>query len=66
MVQRGEDSCFTLEPGQAFRIIGEQVGQDFEGHISVELGVPSPIHLSHAALAEQLDDLVGAQARACF
>ena len=45
MVQRGEDSGFTLEPGQAFGVIGEQIGQDLEGHIPAELRVPGPIHL---------------------
>ena len=64
MVQRGEDSGFTLKPGQAFRIIGEEVRQDFEGDIAPELRVPGPIHLAHAALADLGGDFVGAEARA--
>ena len=61
MVQRGEDSGFTWEPGQAFRIIGEQVRQDFESHIAPELRVVSAVDLSHAALTDKGSDLVGAE-----
>ena len=60
MVQRGEDSGFSLEPGQAFRIIGEEVREDFEGHIPAELHVPGPIHLAHAARADEGGDCVRA------
>ncbi len=49
MVQRREDSGFTVKPGQAFRIIGEDVREDFEGHVPAELRVPGAIHLTHAA-----------------
>ncbi len=52
MVQRREDSGFSLEPGQAFRVIGEEVREDFQGHLAPELGVLGPIHLSHPAFAE--------------
>ena len=61
MVQRGEDSGFSLKPGQAFRIIGEDVGEDFEGHVPAELGVPGPIHLAHAAAANEGSNLVDAK-----
>ena len=61
LVQRGEDSGFTWEPGQAFRIIGEQVRQDFESHIAPELRVVSAVDLSHAALTDEGSDLVGAE-----
>ena len=64
MVQRREDSGFTLKPGQAFRIIGEEVREDFEGHIAPELRVLGPIHLPHAALADEGGDFIGAEAGA--
>ena len=64
MVQRREDSGFTLEPGQAFRIIGEDVREDFEGHIPAELCIPGAVHLTHAALADEGGDFVGAEAGA--
>ncbi len=53
-----------MEPGQAFRIISKDVREDFEGHVPVELGVPCPIHLTHAALANEGGDFVGAEAGA--
>ncbi len=58
MVQRGEDSGFTLEPGQAFRIIGEDVREDFEGHIPAKLRVVSAVDLPHAAAPNQGGDIV--------
>ena len=39
-VQRGEDLGFALEAGEAIRILRECLGQDFEGHVAVEFGVP--------------------------
>ena len=64
MVQRREDSGFTLKPGQAFRIIGEEVRQDFEGYIPAELRIPGSIHLPHAALADLGGDFIRAEASA--
>ena len=62
MVQRGEDSGFTLEAGQAFRIIGEEIRQDFQRHIPAELGIVGTVHLAHAAFADQGGDFIGTQA----
>ena len=47
--------------GKALGVIREEVGQDLEGHIPVEFRIPSPIHLAHAATADQGSDLVGAE-----
>jgi hypothetical protein len=63
MVQRREDLCFTPEPGEAFGIVREQVGQDLEGHVSPELRIAGAIHLAHASGAQRRVNLVGAQAR---
>ena len=52
MVQRGEDSGFTLEPGEPFRVIGEEVREDFEGYDPAELRILRQIHLPHADLAD--------------
>ncbi len=38
---------------QAFRVIGEEVRQDFEGYIPAELDIVSPVDLAHAALADE-------------
>ena len=40
----------------------EMRGQDLDGHGAVQPGVPGLVDLSHAAGANQRDDLVGAQA----
>ncbi len=53
-----------MEPGQAFGIIGEDVREDFEGHIPAELGISGAVHLAHAALADEGGDFVGAEERA--
>ena len=64
MVQRGQDSGFTLKPGQAFGVIGEEVREDFEGDIPAELGIVGSIDLAHAALADFGGDFIGAEASA--
>ena len=46
---------------KAIRILGERLGQDFEGHVPVEFRVPGPIHLAHAAFADLGGDLIGAE-----
>ncbi len=53
-----------MEPGETFRIIGEDVREDFQGHIPAELRVPGAIHLPHAAFADLGGDGVGAEAGA--
>ena len=52
MVQRGKEVCFTLEAGQAFGIVSEQLRQDLDGHLTAQLGIPRPVNLSHPPLAE--------------
>ncbi len=37
VVQRGQDFGFALEAGQAVRIGGEHLREDFERNVSVEL-----------------------------
>ena len=64
MVQRREDSGFTLKPGETFGVISEEVRQDFEGHIPAKLRVPGPIHLAHAALADEGSHFIRAEAGA--
>ena len=53
-----------MEPGQAFRIISEEIREDFEGYIAPELGIMPAVHLTHAAAADQGGDFIGAEARA--
>ena len=49
MVQRREDSRFTLEPREAIGIEGEDFRQDFEGNVAIQLRVARAVDfaLSH-------------------
>ena len=47
---------------QAFRIIGEDVREDFQGHIAAELRVLGAVDLPHAALADQGGHFIGPEA----
>jgi hypothetical protein len=58
MVQRGEDLGLSLESPQSLRFPGELIGQDLDRHVPTQLPVSRPIHLSHPALADGLEDLV--------
>ena len=51
-----------MSSDKTFRVISEGVRQDLEGHGSIQLRVPGPIHLAHAALADEGGDFVGAKA----
>ena len=58
MVQRREDASFSLEPGETFRIFGESLGKDFDGHIAPERVIPGAVDFPHAATADLFQDLV--------
>ena len=54
MVQRGEDLRLTLEAREALGIAGERFGQDLQGDIAVQFGVPGSVNDTHAAGAHLL------------
>jgi len=58
MVERREDVGLALEPGEALGVAGEGIGEQLEGDVAPELGIPRAIHLTHPTRAEQADDLV--------
>ena len=60
MIQRGQRSGFLLETPDGGGAGGRLDAQDLDGDIPAELRVPGAIDLSHAAGAEQSDDLVWA------
>ena len=62
MIERSQDLRFPFEAGEPFRIGREGLGQDFDGNVAMEFRVRRPIHLAHAARANERDDLVGAEA----
>ncbi len=51
VVQAGDGPCFSLESVPQLGSLGEMLGQDFEGNLSVQARVFSEIDFSHAALA---------------
>ena len=49
MIQGCQESSFTLEPGQAFLVLRESRGKDFDGDLSLQLRVLRTVDLAHAA-----------------
>ena len=66
MVQRREKLGFTLEAGKASGVGGKCLRQQFDGHITLEFGVASAVHLAHTAGANELEDLVRPKTSARF
>jgi len=58
MLQGSEHLGLATKPGQALGVLGEVLGEEFEGHLAVEPGVAGAMHLAHAALPEWGQDLV--------
>jgi len=55
---------FTLEAGEAVVVSSDVRRQHLDGHVAVEAAIACPIHLPHAAAANERDDVVGAEASA--
>jgi hypothetical protein len=64
MVEGGQHLGLAPEPPEALRIVAERRRQDLERDVPVQFGVARPIHLAHAACAEQGDDFIGTDMRA--
>ena len=62
MVQRREHFGFALKPREPFGILRERIGQDLQRHLALQLRIPRPIHVAHAARAEGGEDLEDAKA----
>ena len=50
-----------MEPVHAIGIVGELFWQDLDGNFTLQLQVAGTVHLTHATLAEQRGELVGAE-----
>ena len=61
MVQRRQSLRFALETGEVVGVVGESGGQDFDGHVSIQLGIAGPIDLAHPARAEGRKNFVGSE-----
>src|SRR5262245_1205547 len=64
MVQRGHGAGFALEPRAPVRIGRKLFRQDFDRNNPVETCIPRFVDLTHAAGANEPEDLVGAKADA--
>ena len=58
VIELSQDPGLSLEPSQAFLVLGELLRQDLDRHIPAELSVSGPVNLSHPAFADGLEDLV--------
>jgi hypothetical protein len=58
VIERREHLRLALEAGDAIRILGEQIGQDLDGHVAPERRVGGAPHHPHPALADLLDQPV--------
>ena len=66
MVQRGQDLCFPLKAAHALGIGGKLLGQDFQRHVPVQLGIGGTVDLAHPTLAYQFQDFVMANGGADY
>ena len=60
MIERGERSCFAIEPGEPFAIGRKRRGKNLQRDVTAECRVARTIHLSHSTRAERAHDLVHA------
>ena len=58
VVELCEDFGFSLKTGEAFFVLGEGFGQDFDGNFTSELGIPGAVDLSHSTGTNGLEDFV--------
>ena len=58
VIQGGEDFRLTLESGEPIGITGDRLGQHLDGDGTFQIRVDGPIHLSHAADADEGHDFV--------
>ncbi len=61
VLQLGQSRRLAFEACHAFLIVTEFRRQDLDRHLAVERGVLGPVHLTHAALAEQTDNFIVAE-----
>jgi hypothetical protein len=61
MIERGEQRGLAAEAGEAVGVARELLGEDFEGHVALQLGIVAVIDLAHTAFADEAPDFVLAQ-----
>ena len=58
VIQRRQYLRLALEARETVLITREDVGEDFERHVAIQLGIARAIHFAHTARAERGKDLV--------
>ena len=64
MIQRREHPRLALEAREPIRVARERARQDLDRDVAPELRVARPVHLAHAARAEQRLQVIAAERRA--
>ena len=64
VVQCGRGLGLLLEAAHEVGLVGERLGQNLQRDVALQSRIASPIHLAHAAAANQLDDFIDADASA--
>jgi hypothetical protein len=54
----GSSFCFAAEPCQSLRILPDGIGQHFDGHLPVQLGIVGEVHFAHATFSQGADDFI--------
>ncbi len=58
MIQRGQDARFALEPREPVAVGGERRRQELDRDLAPERRVAGPVHLTHPARAQPVENLV--------
>src|SRR5579863_1524692 len=58
MIELRERECLSAEAFARGFVAQCTLGQDFYGHVAVELLIVGPVHHTHSAFAELLDDAI--------
>ena len=58
VIERSQQFGIPLKPGQSLGIGGKLLGQDFQRHVPVQLGIGGTVDLAHPTLAYQFQDFV--------
>ena len=61
MIERGQHFRLAVEAGHALVVAREDFGQYLDRHIALQFGIARAIHLAHAALADETENLIGTE-----
>ena len=61
VVECGQKFGFSVETSEAFRVLGEGLGEDLDGDVAFKASVECSIDFAHSTSSDQRDDLVVSQ-----